>query len=284
MGYYERALVLAIVIGVLCGLVGTVVVLRRRAFFTQALTHATFPGAVLAAALGVNVMIGAFASSVLLIVVMTLLGRVTRQGSQVASGVVLTAGFALGVFLQAFFPELPIHVDTYLIGSILNATDGDLTASGAVLVVAVLVLLGTGKEMLFSTLDPAGYRVAGYREWVVEAVVLGLIVLTVVTAMPAVGAIRALALVAAPAAAARLVARTTTQIFVLAPVIGALSGVIGVLASRLLGVSAGAAIALTAALFFVLALGISRLAGLRLRGSRANGAAPRAPVQEGVPS
>ncbi|MCS5723013.1 metal ABC transporter permease [Herbiconiux sp. CPCC 203407] len=263
MGYYERALVIAILLGVVCGLVGTVVVLRRRAFFTQALTHATFPGAVLAAALGANVMLGAFASSVVLIVAMTLLGRVHRQGSQVASGVVLTAGFALGVFLQAFFPELPIHVDSYLIGSILNATDGDLAATATVLVVATVTLLLTGKEILFSTLDPAGFRAAGYREWVVEAITLALVVITVVTAMPAVGAILALALVAAPAAAARLLARTTTQIFVLAPVIGALSGVIGVVASRSLGVAAGASISLTAALFFVLALGISRLQRLR---------------------
>lgn len=263
MGYYERALLIAIVLGVLCGLVGTVVVLRKRAFFTQALTHATFPGAVLAAALGVQIMVGAFVSSVVLIVVMTLLGRVKRQGSQVASGVVLTSGFALGVFVQAFFPELPIHVDSYLIGSILTASTADLAATGGVLVVAVVVLLLFGKEILFSTFDPVGFRSAGYREWVIEALTLGLVVLTVVTAMPAVGAILALALVAAPAAAARLVARTTTQIFVLAPVIGALSGVIGVTASRMLGVAAGASIALTAALFFVLALGFSRVRALR---------------------
>jgi manganese/iron transport system permease protein len=267
MGYFERAIVIAIVLGVLCGLVGTVVVLRRRAFFTQALTHATFPGAVLAAALGVNILIGAFASSLVLIAAMTVIGRVGRQGSQVASGVVLTAGFALGVCLQAFFPQLPIHVDSYLIGSILTTTDGDLLVAVAVLVIAVLTLVATGKEILFSTLDPLGFRVAGYREWVVEAITLALIVLTVVTTMPAVGAILALALVAAPAAAARLVARTTTQIFVLAPVIGALSGVIGVLASRMLGVAAGAAISLTAALFFVLALAISKLRELRLNRS-----------------
>ncbi|GAA2226038.1 metal ABC transporter permease [Herbiconiux moechotypicola] len=271
MGYYERALVVAVVIGVLCGLVGTVVVLRRRAFFTQALTHATFPGAVVAAAIGVDIMVGALASSVLLIVAMTMLGRVTRQGSQVASGVVLTAGFALGVFAQAFFPDLPIHVDSYLVGSILNTTDSDLVVAAAVLVVTVLVLLGTGKEILFSTLDPAGFRAAGYRPWVIETVVLSLIVLTVVTAMPAVGAILALALIAAPAAAARLIARTTTQLFVLAPMLGALSGVIGVVASRMLGVAAGAAISLTAALFLVLALGISKLAALRWRGSKSLG-------------
>ncbi|MFB2580108.1 metal ABC transporter permease [Herbiconiux sp. P15] len=266
MGYYERALLIAILLGVVCGLVGTVVVLRRRAFFTQALTHATFPGAVLAAALGVNIMIGAFASSVLLILAMTLLGRVARQGTQVASGVVLTTGFALGVFLQAFFPQLPIHVDSYLIGSILNATDSDLAATAVVLGVSLLTLLLTGKEILFSTLDPLGFRAAGYREWVIEAITLTLVVITVVTAMPAVGAILALALIAAPAAAARLLARSTTQIFVLAPVIGALSGVIGVVASRGLGIAAGAAISLTAALFFVLALGVSRLRTLRWKG------------------
>jgi zinc/manganese transport system permease protein len=286
MGYFELALLGAIVIGALSGLVGTLVVMRQQAFFTQALTHATFPGAIVAAMLGVNVVFGAALSSIVLVAVMTLLGRVTRQGSQVASGVVLTAGFALGVFLQAFFPTLPIHVDSYLVGSILTVTSTDVVAATGVLLVSVITLVLVGKEILFSTVDPAGFRAAGYREWVIEAICLALITLTVVTAMPAVGAILALALIAAPAAAARVLARTTTQIFIAAPIIGAVSGVIGVLASRWLSVAAGAAISLTAALFFLAALGISRLRELRLTRSTPPAIVSRPPVSadaESVP-
>ncbi|PXA72179.1 metal ABC transporter permease [Cryobacterium arcticum] len=259
MGYFEKALLAAVVIGALSGLVGTLVLLRRRTFFAQALTHATFPGAVAAALLGVSIPLGAALASAVIVAIMTLLGRVRRQGSQVASGIMLTAGFALGVLLQALNPSLPVHVDSYLVGSILTVTDGDVVLAAGVLVVAVLVAVFWGKEILFSTFDRTGFRAAGYREWPIELLTLVLITATVVTAMPAVGAILAIALIAAPAAAARLLVRTAGRIALLAPVIGAGSGVIGVLLSRALDVAAGPAIALTAAACFVLALGIRSL-------------------------
>lgn len=259
MGYFEKALLAAAVIGALSGLVGTLVLLRRRTFFAQALTHATFPGAVAAALLGVSIPLGAAVAAAVIVAIMTLLGRVRRQGSQVASGIMLTAGFALGVLLQALNPSLPVHVDSYLVGSILNVTDNDLLLAAGVLLVAVFVAVFWGKEILFSTFDRTGFRAAGYREWPIELLTLVLITATVVTAMPAVGAILAIALIAAPAAAARLLVRTAGRIAVLAPVIGAGSGVIGVLLSRALDVAAGPAIALTAAACFLVALGIRSL-------------------------
>lgn len=265
MGYFEKALLTAIVIGALCGLVGTLVVLRRRTFFAQALTHATFPGAVGAAILGLSVPLGAAVASVAIVGVMTVIGKVRRQGSQVASGIVLTAGFALGVVLQARNPSLPVHVESYLVGSILTVTTGDLLLATVVFGAALIVIVFLGKQLLFSTFDVNGYRAAGYREWPIELLCLAMITATVVTAMPAVGAILAIALIAAPAAAARLVAPTATLIFAIAPALGAASGVSGVLLSRALDVAAGPAIALTAAAFFLLALGGRSLQRMWLR-------------------
>lgn len=273
MDYFSTALLAATVIGALCGLVGSLVVLRRRTFFAQALTHATFPGAVAAAMLGLSIPLGAFVASIGIVGIMTLIGRVRRQGSQVASGIVLTAGFALGVLLQALNPSLPVHVDSFLVGSILTATASDIGLAAAVLVVAVLALVFFGKELLFSTFDANGYRAAGYREWPMELLTLALITATVVTAMPAVGAILAIALIAAPAAAARLLARTAGQILLVAPILGAAAGIIGVLLSRALDVAAGPAIALTAAAFFVVALAARSLLA---RAGRPGHAAARA--------
>jgi manganese/iron transport system permease protein len=265
MGYFEQALLAAVVIGALSGLVGTLVVLRKRTFFAQALTHATFPGAVGATMLGLSIPLGAAVASVVIVGLMTVIGQVRRQGSQVASGILLTAGFALGVLLQSLNPALPVRVDSFLVGSILTVTPGDLMLATGVFVFALLAIGLFGKQILFSTFDVNGYRAAGYREGPIEALTLVLITATVVTAMPAVGAILAIALIAAPAAAARLVSHTTTHIFVIAPVIGAASGVIGVFLSRALDVAAGPAIALTAAGFFVLALAMRRSQQMWLR-------------------
>jgi len=264
MGYFERALVAAIVIGAGAGFVGALVVLRRRTFFAQALTHGTYPGAVAAAALGVSVPLGAAAASVVLVAVMAGIARVRRQGAQVAAGIVLTGGFAIGAILQAVIPGLPVRAESLLVGSILTVTDADIVLAASVALIGVALVAMFGKEIAFSTFDPSGFRAAGYREWPIELLVLALIAATVVSALPAVGAILAIALIAAPAAAARMVVPTYRAILWTAPLIGAASGVIGVLASRALAVAAGPSIVLAATAFFALALGISKLRGLPL--------------------
>jgi len=257
--FYWLAIVESIVLGLLCGVVGTIVVLRRRAFFTVALTHATFPGGVVAAIGGFSVLLGAGVFSVVLVTVMTAISRVRRQGAQVASGVVLTGGFALGMLLQSLWPSLPVQVDTLLVGSILTVTWGDILAAAVVLVVALLVLLVAGKELLFSSFDPWGFRAAGYREHVMDGVALTLIAATVVVAMPAVGSILAIALIVGPAASAGMLVRRVDRIIPVACLLGVLSGVLGLVASLAWDIAAGGAISLVAALFFVLASAVRSL-------------------------
>src|SRR4030095_13144314 len=198
------------------------------------------------------------AASVVLVAVMSAIARVRRQGAQVAAGIVLTGGFAAGAILQAVVPGLPVRAESLLVGSILTVTDADILLAASVAVAAIVLVGVFGKEIAFSTFDPRGFRAAGYREWPVELLVLGLTAATVVSALPAVGAILAIALIAAPAAAARLVVPTFRGILFAAPVIGAASGIIGVVASRALDVAAGPSIVLAATAFFVLALGISK--------------------------
>lgn len=265
MSYFDRALLAVTLIGALSGIVGTFIVLRRRVLFAQALTHATFPGAVVAALIGINIQVGAIAACVSIIVLLTLIDRLPRRGVQAATGVVLAGGFAGGVLLQALNPTAPIQVDAYLFGSVLSTTPTDLWVSGVALAVTVVFMLAAGKQLLFSIFDPAGYRGAGYDPSVMDAILLVLTTLTVVTAMPAVGAILAIALIAGPAAAARLVTTSVTGMVILAPIFGVASGIIGLFISRAFEVSAGASVALTAAVIFAGCLGLSALRSSRAK-------------------
>lgn len=268
MDYFARAMLAAIVIGAGAGFVGALVVLRRRVFFAQALTHATYPGAVVAAAFGLSVPLGAAITSVALVVIMAGIARTRRQGGHVAAGIVLTGGFALGALLQATIPGLTVRPESLLVGSILTVTDSDIIVAACVFAVALILVAAFGRRIAFSTFDPPGFRAAGFREWPIELLVLALIAASVVSSLPAVGAILAIALIAAPAAAARLVVRTYSGVLAVAPVIGAASGVIGLVVSRAGAVAAGPAIALAATAFVLLALGIDRARRLpwRVRG------------------
>lgn len=263
IGFFERALIEAVLAGALAGLVGTLVVLRKRAFFTTALTHATFPGAMVAAVLGFSVVLGSAIFSIVLVALMTVIARARGQGGQVAAGVVLTFGFALGAIVQAANPSLPISVESFLVGSILTVGWADIGLTAAVLVIATIVLALRGRHIVFATVDELGYRAAGFRPWVAEALTVSLIAMTVVAIMPAIGAILAIALVVGPASAARLLVGSTTAVFAVAPVIGALAAVVGVVLSREFAISAGGAIALVVAAVVALAVIAHRVLPVR---------------------
>lgn len=253
MDYFTRAIVAAVLVGLVCGLVGTLVVLRRRAFFTVALTHATFPGGVIAAIVGIDIVLGAGLFGVLLVGLMTLLSRERRQGPHVAAGIVLTLGYALGMLVVSLHPNLPIRVDTFLTGSILTVSDANLVTLAVVLAVVLVALLGFGTRILFSTFDRRGAEAAGFGEGVTDALVLGIIALSVAACMPAIGSILAIAMIAAPAAAARLWTGSVGGMLALSCVLGVVVAIAGLLASRAFGLAAGGSIAITASLVFVVA-------------------------------
>ena len=110
MSYLVLAALELTLLGLLSGLAGTLIVLRRRSFFAVALSHATFPGGVLFAILGWSVLAGQAAFAVVLVLLMTLLARVPGQGRQVVSGVVLSFGFALGALLAILGARGPFEM------------------------------------------------------------------------------------------------------------------------------------------------------------------------------
>ncbi|WP_125106586.1 MULTISPECIES: metal ABC transporter permease [Gulosibacter] len=258
MTIFASALVTGILVGLLCGIVGSLVVLRQRAFFTVALTHATFPGGVLAAILGVHIVLGAFVMGLVLVGFMLLLGRIRRQGRQVAAGIVLSFGYALGVFMHSLVPGLQSRVDSFLTGSIIGIPTSSILFIAGMLVVAIVAVTACWKDLLFSTFDREGFVASGGSESRVEALTLVLIVGTVVTTMPAIGSILAIAMIAAPAAAAKLLVRRIEWMIPVASLLGAGSAVLGLYASQWFSIAAGGSMALAATLVFLIALAVNR--------------------------
>ncbi|MFC5337411.1 metal ABC transporter permease [Leucobacter denitrificans] len=267
MSYIELAALELTILGLLAGVAGTLIVFRRRSFFAVALSHATFPGGVVFAVLGWNLLIGQALFAVVLVMIMALLERIPRQGKQVSSGVVLALGFALGTLLASANPGLGVPVEALLVGSPLGVTLTDVVAAAAVLVLSCLVLALFGRRVLFHTFDPAGFRAAGFRSWPVELAVTGIIAASVVVAMPAVGAILGVAILIAPAAAARLIAPSLVWVPPLAALLGILSGLAGLWVSRNFDIAAGGAIGLVATALYALAHAIAPLR--KLAASRA---------------
>lgn len=254
MSYFSLAALEITLLGLLSGIAGTLIVVRRRSFFAVALSHATFPGGVIFAVLGYNLLLGQALFAFVLVLVMTLLSRVPGQGRQVASGVVLALGFALGTLLTSLNPGLGVPVEALLVGSPLSVSAADIAATGVVLVLSLFIAALFARRILFHTFDPAGYAAAGFRAWPVEFAVVGIIAAGVVVAMPAVGAILGVAILIAPAAAARLLAPRIEWVPPLAALLGVGSGLAGLWASRQFDLAAGGAIGLATTLVFMAAL------------------------------
>lgn len=155
-GYFGLAYAEAALVGALGGLAGLLVVLRRRTFFATALTHATFPGAIIAVLVGWNVLVGNALFAVALMLVMLLLARIPNRGAQVASGVVLTGGFALGTVLEGLNPSLPVKAQSFLVGSILSVDASDVAVAAGLLAVVAVVMWALRRRLLFSSFDVQG--------------------------------------------------------------------------------------------------------------------------------
>jgi len=246
--------------------VGTFVVLRKRVLFAQALTHATFPGAVIGILLGFSMQLGAVVACALIVGTITLIGRITPGGAGAASGVLLAGGFAAGALAQAFGSTVPVDMTALLFGSVLSVTTTDGVLAAIALVLTLLALVFAGKHVVYAMFDPEGYRGLGYEPAAMDALLMVLTTITVVVTMPAVGAILTIALIAAPAAAARALTARLGAILVISPTLSVASGVLGLLLSRGFSLSAGACIALVATAFLGVALIVGRWMPRRLRG------------------
>lgn len=258
----HRATAEAILVGALAGLIGVQVVLRRLSFFTMALTHATFPGVVAAAIIGVNIYLGGALAGAVVALGVAALSRSRGQNGAAATGVLLSAGFALGVALVATQNGFSRSLSSFLIGSILTVSTQDVATTAVVLLVLILVMAITARPMVFAAFDADGARAAGIRTGVVDLVLLFSIEVVIVTAVPAIGTILAVALIIAPAAAARMWSDRLPIVTGLAMTFGVLSGVTGLNISSHFNVAAGAAITLTATTVLLLSLLLTRTAAI----------------------
>lgn len=255
--FAQRALLEAVMVGIVSGVIGVHVLLRRLPFFTLALSHATFPGVVLAGLAGVNLLLGAGAFGVLVVVAVALLGARDHIDDTSAIGVVLAGAFALGVLLLSAQSGFTKDLSAYLVGSIVTVQPTDLLITAITGVVVLAALAGLHKELVLGAFDPDGLAALGYPAVTLDVVMLLLIELVVVTSVPAVGTILSVALIAAPAATARLWTDRLGLTMVLSGALGAASGIIGLVISRNLNVAAGATIVLVAAALFAVSLAVA---------------------------
>lgn len=254
-GFMQRSLMIAIMVGIICALVGTYLMVRRMALLGDAIAHSVLPGLAIAFWLGFNIFIGAFIAGVSSTIVVTWIRTKSPVKEDAAMGIVFSAFFAAGVTLISLIQkDNKIDLNHFLFGNILGVTASEVreTAIVGLIVIAAVILLY--KELLFYSFDPLGAQAAGLPVQWLDFGLMVAIALTVVASLKVVGVILVLSLLITPGATAYLLVPRLHQVMLLGAVIGVISSVSGMYLSYFYNVPSGPAIVMVVSSFFLFAL------------------------------
>jgi manganese/iron transport system permease protein len=257
-----RALAEVVVMGVTCGAIGAYVVVRRLAFIGDAISHAVFPGIVVAYLLGASIVLGALVAGVLTALAIGWVARGGRIREDTAIGIFFAAAFALGIVIISTQDTYQGDLSCFLIGNLQGVSIEDLLISGVTATLLLALLAALHKELLMVSFDRTLAAALGYPVYGLDLLLLLMLTVTIVVSIQAVGIILVLAMLITPAATARLLVDRFGPMVVLGAVIGAVVGVVGYYVSFHLGTASGATIVLLMTAVFLVAFVLSPRHGL----------------------
>ncbi len=257
-GFVVNALMSAVVIGPLLGAVGTMVVAKRLAFFSQAVGHAALTGVAIGIMLGelyTAPYVSLFSFCVLFAILMNYTRNQTRMASDTIIGVFLAISLAVGASLLLFVTaRVNVHVlDTVMFGSILTVNNFDLNLLFVMAIATTALGLANYNRMLLATFNPALAGVRGIGVRMQDYLFVLMITALTVASVKIVGAVLVEALLLIPAAAARNLARSLRSFVGLSMVFSTASCLLGILLPMELELpipSGGAIIIVSAIIFF----------------------------------
>ncbi|MBI5933944.1 MAG: metal ABC transporter permease [Chloroflexi bacterium] len=250
-----RALAAGILVGIVCAVIGTYVVLRGMAFFGDALAHTVLPGV----ALGYMVNNGArdplfwwaLGTAVLASLGIGAISKNARIKEDTSIGIIFAGMFALGIVIISTVDDYAVDLSHFLFGDVLGISNSDLILTAIFGGIVILLVIIFYKEFLTLSFDPVLAATLRMPVSLLNNLLLVLIAVTVAVSMQMVGVALMVAMLVTPAATASLLTRRLWMMMIIAASIGAASSVVGLYLSYYLNIASGAAIVLTATAVFI---------------------------------
>lgn len=272
--FFVRGLIVATLVGGLCGLIGVYVVLRRMSYIGHGLAHAIFGGAVTSYVLSINFFLGASLWGFVSALLINLTTRRRGISADAAIGIVTTASFAFGVALISRFRGFTRSFDAALFGNVLGITQADVAAVAGVTLLAAAALFVGYKYLLFTTFEPDVARFYGVPSGWTDAAFSLLLAAVIVVSLRVLGVTMIAAAIVIPPVSARLLTDDFSRMLALSVAIGAFCGLGGLYASFYVDVSSGASVVLFSAAAFVAILAYTSIRGRLGSARRRRRAAP----------
>lgn len=260
-GFMVRALLVSVLVGIMCPVLGAYVVVRGLGFMSDGLAHSLLPGLVVAALIAsliTSAWVILIPNAIAFALVIGYLSKRTGLSEDTSIGILFAGLFALGLTMLTAARGLNVSLESVLLGQVLGVSRGDVIVTAGLAVVVVVLLLALHKEMVFATFDPLGASVMGLPTQVLDYVLLVLLAVVILIALQAVGIVLVISMLITPAAAAQLLTQRFTLAMIVGAAIGVASAIIGLYVSFHYNLASGPVMALSATTFFLIALALKQ--------------------------
>lgn len=261
--FMNEAFLITTLVAVPAALLSCFLVLKGWALLGDAVSHAVFPGVVLAYILSWPLAVGAFLAGMFTAVATGYLGANSRIKQDTVMGVVFAGMFGLGVVMFVKV-KTDVHLNHILFGNMLGVSWGDVVQTGVIALVATTIVVLRWRDLLLYVFDAAQARAVGLPVQVLHYGLLGLIALTIVAALQAVGIILSVAILIAPGAIAYLLCRTLRSMLVCAATVAVVAAFLGVYLSFFIDSDPAATVVLVLSVGFVVAFAFSTIRAARM--------------------
>ena len=252
-GFMQRGMAAAVIVGILCSVVGCYVVVRSMAFLGDAMAHAILPGVAVAYLLQGNLMVGALVAAIAVALGIGFLSRSGMVREDTAIGILFAAALSLGVALISSIQTYAVDLTHILFGNVLGVTVSDLWLTGGLALFVLALVFIFFKPFLVVSFDPVLAATLRLPVELLRNLLLILLALTIVVSLQAVGVGLVAAMLVTPGATAYLLTRRLSTMMIWAGAVGGFSSVAGLYLSYYANIASGAAIVLVATAFFLLA-------------------------------
>jgi manganese/iron transport system permease protein len=254
--FMVRGLIATALVGIICSIVGTFIVLRGMAFFGDALSHTILPGVaagyLFGGGAGGTIFWWALGTAIISALSIGAISRGSKIREDTAIGIIFAGMFALGIALISTVQNYSVDLVHFLFGNVLAVTNNDLFLiiffGGAIL----MIVLAFYKEFLLISFDPLLAVTLRIPARLLEYLLLILVAVTIVVSLQTVGVALMVAMLVTPAATAFLLAKRLPTMMALSALIGSLSGILGLYISYYSSIASGSAIVLVATLVFLI--------------------------------
>jgi manganese/iron transport system permease protein len=255
--FMQRGMIAAVLVGIVCAVIGTYVVLRGMAFFGDALAHTILPGI----ALGYLITGGArdtlfwwaLGTAILAALGIGAISKNSQIREDTSIGIIFAGMFALGIALISTVRSYAVDLSHFLFGDVLSVSTQSLWLILIFGGLVILTVFAFYKEFMTLSFDPILATTLRLPVGILNNLLLTLIAVTVAVSLQTVGVALMVAMLVTPAATAYLLTHRLSTMMLLAAIFASVSGVIGLYLSYYLSIASGAAIVLTATMFFIIA-------------------------------